>query len=265
MEQVNKIKSNPELLKESEVKATDEIKEDPTCLSILQGIKEIPLLTLGNFSAIIGPAKSRKTFFLSLLLSTLSGIGILQSKFKKNLSGRVILFDTEQSKFHVQKFVKRIIRMSENDKLFSAYSLRPFAPQRRIELIEEQIYNTKNLKVIAIDGVRDLVRNINSEEEATEVVSKLMRWTHDLNIHIITIIHMNKADQSARGHIGTEIQNKSETVISVTKDIGLPDSSDVEHKFARGLDFEKFSFNINGGLPEINEKDEEEKKEEKPF
>jgi hypothetical protein len=32
-------------------------------------------------------------------------------------------------------------------------------------------------------------------------------------IHIHTILHQNKADENARGHIGTELNNKAETVL----------------------------------------------------
>ena len=259
MEKVDKIKSNQELLKESRIRSSDEIKENPVCMSILEGVKEIPLLTLSNFSAIIGPAKSRKTFLLTLILGCMSGLGILQSKLKKNLTGKVVLFDTEQSAFHVQKVIKRVEKLAENDKLFSVYGLRPFAPSKRIELIEEYLYTNEGVKFVAIDGIRDLVRNINSEEEATDIASKLMKWTYDLNLHIITVIHMNKGDKSARGHIGSEIQNKSETVISVTKDITDREISNVKHEFARGMDFEDFSFIIAGGLPQINLKEGEEK------
>jgi len=257
VEKIKEIKSNQELLNESQIRSTDEIKEDPVCLSIIQGVKEIPVLTLSNFSAIIGPAKSRKTFFLTLILGCMSGLGTLQYKLKKNLTGKVVLFDTEQSAYHVQKVVKRVEKLAENDKLFSTYRLRPFAPHKRVELIEEYLYTTKGIKFVAIDGIRDLVRNINSEEEATDISSKLMKWTNDLNIHIIVVIHMNKGDRSARGHIGTEIQNKSETVISITKDSEEDNCSNVKHEFARGMDFEDFSFSIIGGLPEINVKDEE--------
>ena len=125
MEKVDKIKSNQELLKESRIRSSDEIKENPVCMSILEGVKEIPLLTLSNFSAIIGPAKSRKTFLLTSILGCMSGLGILQSKLKKNLTGKVVLFDTEQSAFHVQKVIKRVEKLAENDKLFSVYGLRP--------------------------------------------------------------------------------------------------------------------------------------------
>jgi len=256
MEKIDKIKSNQELLAESRIQSTDEIKQNPVCMSIIEGLKEIPLLTLSNFSAIIGPAKSRKTFLLTLILGCMSGMGTVQYKLKKNLTGKVVLFDTEQSTFDVQKVVKRVEKVAESNKLFYAYGLRPFAPSKRIELIEEYLYTTEGIKFVAIDGIRDLVRNINSEEEATDIASKLMKWTYELNLHIVTIIHMNKGDKSARGHIGTEIQNKSEAVISVTKDLEDKIYSNVKHEFARGMDFEDFSFEIIGGLPQIAQKEE---------
>jgi len=260
---MEKVKTNIELLTGSEIKSTDDIKQNPVCLSILEGIKEIPLLTLGNFSSIIGKAKSRKTFLLTLFLGCMSGLGILQDKFKKNITGKVVLFDTEQSPWYVQKVVRRVEKLSENNKLFKAYALRPFGPGKRVELIEDYLANNE-VKFVAIDGIRDLVRNINSEEEATEIVSKFMKWTHDYNLHIITVIHMNKADMSARGHIGTEVQNKSESVISVSKESMEESFSNVEHKFARGMDFQDFSFFIENNIPYVALKSEHKPKTE-PF
>ena len=45
-----------------------------------------------------------------------------------------------------------------------------------------------------------------------------MQWTDDRQIHIHTILHQNKGDENARGHIGTELNNKAETVLLVEKD-----------------------------------------------
>ena len=69
------------------------------------------------------------------------------------------------------------------------------------------------LGFVVIDGIRDLVYDINSPSEATCVISKLMQWTDEYQIHLHTILHQNKSDENARGHIGTEINNKAETVI----------------------------------------------------
>ena len=60
--------------------------------------------------------------------------------------------------------------------------------------------------------------DINSPREATLIVNYLMNWTEEFNLHLHTVIHQNKGDENARGHIGTEINNKSETVLRVEKD-----------------------------------------------
>ncbi len=41
-----------------------------------------------------------------------------------------------------------------------------------------------------------------------------MKWTELHNIHICTVIHENYGSAKARGHIGTELANKAETVNS---------------------------------------------------
>ena len=45
-----------------------------------------------------------------------------------------------------------------------------------------------------------------------------MQWTDEYQIHLHTILHQNKRDENARGHIGTESNNKAETVIQIEKD-----------------------------------------------
>lgn len=83
---------------------------------------------------------------------------------------------------------------------------------------------------------------------------KLLQWTSKFNIAIFIVIHQNKADSNARGHVGTEIVNKSETVLSVEKNSKNIDVSTVRAEYCRNMDFEPFSFLINdAGLPELTE------------
>ena len=84
--------------------------------------------------------------------------------------------------------------------------------------MREAIYRTENVGLVVIDGIRDMVYDINSSSESTKVISLLMTWTGERNIHIHTILHQNKGDEHARGHIGTELSNKAETVLQVEKD-----------------------------------------------
>ncbi len=79
-----------------------------------------------------------------------------------------------------------------------------------------------------------------------------MTWTGERDIHIHTVLHQNKGDENARGHIGTELSNKAETVLQVEKDENNPDISKVKAAHIRAVDFEPFAFRINGeALPEL--------------
>ena len=64
----------------------------------------------------------------------------------------------------------------------TVYGLRSLKPSERLEIIEHAIYNTDNLGVVVIDGIKDLVTSINDESEATMIASKLLKWTEELGI-----------------------------------------------------------------------------------
>jgi hypothetical protein len=55
---------------------------------------------------------------------------------------------------------------------------------------------------------------------------------------------MNKGNEFARGHLGTEIQNKADTVISVEKAQEDPKISVVKSLMVRGADFEPQKFGL---------------------
>ena len=98
--------------------------------------------------------------------------------------------------------------------------------------------------LVVIDGIRDLMLDINNSTEATKLVGDLMQWTSEQNIHIQTVLHLNKGDDNARGHIGTEFNNKAETVLQITKDNTIPERSIVAPSIIRSKPFEKFAFRL---------------------
>lgn len=214
--------------------------------------------TLGNFSLVIGKAKSRKSFFMNIALSATVGDDTILERFKGCLPDdkrQVLYFDTEQGKYHVQLALKRICRQvgdSEPENL-KVYGLRTKKPSERLKLIEYAIYNTPGLGFVVIDGVKDLVTSINDEAEASMIASKLLQWTEERKIHIVTVLHQNKGDNNARGHIGTELINKAETVLSVTKSDQDNNISIVNPEMCRNREPEPFAFEIIDGLPRIAE------------
>lgn len=95
-----------------------------------------------------------------------------------------------------------------------------------------------------------MVSSINDEAEATLIASKLLKWTEERNIHIVTVLHQNKGDNNARGHLGSELVNKAETVLSITKAESDNEISIVEPQQCRNKEPEVFSFEIDdSGIP----------------
>ena len=120
--------------------------------------------TLGNFSASIGKAKSKKTFNLSALVaSALTDHPVLCYSAHFPEDKRNILYvDTEQSTYHCQRVMKRILRLaglpeSHDEPRLQFLALRKNTPEERLAIVDAAIRHTDNLGLVIIDGVRDLI------------------------------------------------------------------------------------------------------------
>ena len=258
------LQSNENLLKNSleslKVSVKEPLQPPQVALQMLNKKTDgfCTLGTLGNFSLIIGKAKSRKSFYINIAVSTAISNDLILNLYKSDLphnQNEVLYFDTEQGKYHVQKALKSIckqVKIEEPENLH-VYHLRSKTPAERLELVEYAIYNNDKIGIVVIDGIKDLVTSINDEAEATMITSKLLKWTEERNIHIITVLHQNKSDSNARGHIGTELINKAETVLSITKAETDSNISVVEAQQCRNIEPETFAFEIIDGLPVIAE------------
>lgn len=247
----NTIPSREELaayIKESAVSVTNTYEQSPVVLMVDDAV----IGTLGNFSASIGKAKSKKTFNVSAIVaSALSGSTVLhyRSMFPEN-KRKILYIDTEQGQHHCQLVLKRILRLAglpddEKPDNLLMLSLRKFAPKIRMLIVEEAIGTIPDLGLVIVDGIRDFLYDINSSSESTDIISKFMQWTDDRQIHIHTVLHQNKNDEHARGHIGTELNNKAETIMQVEVDKEDKNISVVEAVHIRDREFEPFAFRIN--------------------
>lgn len=222
-------------------------------------IGDSPACTFGNFSASIGKPKGKKTFNVSAMTAAaMTGRTILN--YRGNMppdQNRVLYFDTEQSSYHAFRVFQRIAILAELDNAevkdrIRYFALRKHSVEERIGIIDYLIRTSEGVGLVIIDGIRDLMHDINNPKESTSVVNHLMKWTEEFNLHIHTIIHQNKGDEHARGHIGTEINNKAETVLRVEKDKNNDAISTVEAVYIRDITFPSFAFQINAmALPEL--------------
>lgn len=243
-----------EKLETVKIDPAKQIPKPPTCLWFLKDYKEFPAASLGDFSLIIGKAKSKKTFAIGMMIAAAGSNDAIQKTIRGQLpkeKNRILYFDTEQSEYHVTLAMGRIcvlldVKVPEN---ISTYHLRKFPPSERLKMIEYALYKDSDVGMVVIDGIRDLVTSINDESQATDISSKLLKWTEELGIHIMTVLHQNKNDSNARGHLGTELVNKAATVLSVEK-VTDGSKSVVKAESCRGIEPPEFAFYIDDeGLP----------------
>jgi len=225
-----------------------DLDEEIVDIEAIYSIGDVPVFSKGNISVITGKQKAGKGFFISLSVSEI---------LRNNEDETVLICDTEQAKFHVIKAAKRIPQLLEcetsdiKDRL-KVLKLRELSFEERTKVIEAAILELKPIFCV-IDGVRDLLGDINNSKESSELVGKLMKLSTVCNNHICVILHTNKTNDNARGHLGTELLNKSETIVSITKD-RITKIMKVSPVDSRNIDFKEFSFKVNDcGLPEFCE------------
>lgn len=272
MEKDNRLPPKPDIAQVLEIarlRITDVCELPPEILYVGDSV----IGTLGNFSGSIGKAKSKKTFNVCAIVAAALTNGVVL-QYRSNLppdKRRILYIDTEQSHYHCLKVMERILRLARlpletHPENLEFYALRRFSPSVRIEITEKVIYNSTDIGLVIIDGIRDLTHDINSPSESTSLITKLMQWTDERQIHIHTILHQNKGDDNARGHIGTELNNKAETIFQIARNKEDKELSVVSAVHIRSIEFDEFAFRINDfGLPELDDSYSPKRNEKIPF
>jgi hypothetical protein len=245
-----------QLIQPLKIDPTQEIAPPTVILEQITENKSAPIASMGNFSVITGKAKSKKSFLVGALTSCIAN-GNFWGNLKGNLpenKQNILFIDTEQGRYHVQNAFKRILKHAklQNHTRLHFYNFRSLNPNYRLQGVEYLIKNTPGIGFVVIDGIKDLITTINDETEANMIANKLLQWSEVYDLHILTVLHQNKADSNARGHVGTELINKAETVFSVTKDNENEWLSIVEATQCRNIEPDKFTFEIVNGTPEFN-------------
>ena len=186
--------------------------------------------------AITGKAKSGKTFVTSMLMACCQSRDVLAFQRIGDEPLRVLWYDTEQSDESTQDILKnRIMTLIKTttdltdstdnnscnslfEKSIDVFNVRGVAWKERRDLLREAVTRCKPDLVI-VDGIRDLVNDINDGVLAQEVMEELMHLATERNCCIVCVLHQNKSgeDHNLRGWIGTELMNKAFEVYSCEK------------------------------------------------
>ena len=191
-----------------------------------------PCFARGELVGITGRAKSGKTFFTSMLMALgvcneVMGIRRIDPK-----PLRVLWMDTEQSEESTQEILcDRIMKLWQRSMpdgesidnfpsdMFDIFNVRADAWQDRLPMLETAI-KEYHPDLVILDGIRDLVNDINDGILSQQVIERLMHLASETECCIVSVLHQNKAseDKNLRGWIGTELTYKSFEVYECSKD-----------------------------------------------
>ena len=233
--------------------------------------------------AFTGRAKSGKTFVISILMTLCVAREILTFKRVAGCPAenagtssispltsdihplRVLWYDTEQSDNSTQDIlVNRIIPLFHRqmgpdepfpEHMFDIFNVRNVDRANREAYFLEAIGHYRPDLVI-LDGIRDLVSDINDGTVAQDMMEKLMKTAQSFNCCIVCVLHQNKSGDSRdpRGWLGTELLNKAYDVFATEK--LLPQRIfKLEQLYTRKYDIEQcLYFTVDDeGLPCVTE------------
>jgi hypothetical protein len=188
------------------------------------------ICTPDNLTAISAAVKSGKSGFLGAMMAA-----VLTSDYEKHdclglrsenpHQGALIHIDTEQSPYDHHDLIVRVLKrvgLSEPPPWFRSYCLTGFPCydiRSCVRLAMEQGLNRfGSVHSILVDGVADLVADVNEPEACNGLVSQLHGWAIEFRCPIISVIHLNPgAQDKTRGHLGSQLERKSETNLRLEK------------------------------------------------
>ena len=134
---------------------------------------------------------------------------------------------------------------------FDVFNVRAVEWKLRRKMLAEAVRRCHPDMAI-VDGIRDLVNDINDGVLAQEVMEELLKLATECKCCIVCVLHQNKSgeDHNLRGWIGTELMNKAFEVYSCEK--LMPERIfRVEQTLTRKYDIERdLYFQVgHGGLP----------------
>ena len=209
------------------------------------------VMTAGSFSVIAAPSKSKKTLFKTQLCATYIG-GNASYRFPNIHSHRkddcyILDFDTEQSEYYAQRTFKSVADIVGTIyPQYLTFKICHLSAEERVAFIEKVLERFKGkVKLVFIDGIADLMNDVNNLEWSNQIVHKLIKWADDYKIHICTIIHVAYGVTKATGHLGSAVTKKAETVFLLKVDDNDKNIVEVLPQYTRGYPFDSFKFMVD--------------------
>jgi AAA domain len=186
------------------------------------------IATAGNLVAVTSQAKAGKTALETAMMAALmEPTGDCLGISGQNPDGLPVLhFDTEQSPFDHHAVVLLTLRRAGREhppEWLRSYRLADVATKDRRKALAHEMKRAAvsgKLRAVCVDGIADLCVDPNDPAEAFGLIEELHRLAITYDCPIVCVLHENPGTDTGktRGHLGSQLERKSETNLRLSKD-----------------------------------------------
>ena len=176
----------------------------------------VDVLWRGNVHTLVAASKAGKTRLVaSLIKASITHKRELGWTCDAGLIAGYFDFEQDLEDFH--DAMKNQAGATKFD--VCAFNLAGLSSLQSLQCVEHALKQGEIEGLAIIDGVADLCANINDPEEANDLVAGLMHIAREYKVAILLILHLNPgSDVKSRGHLGSQLERKSKTVLQVDVD-----------------------------------------------
>ena len=221
----------------------------PPDQSILK-INDTSLLSKGSVLSLcaapgVGKSSIMEAFVSSHLNQESDSLGVKISLNPER--NKILLCDTERSVWESHKAWSKLMKRakipinSTDGKCLSFANVKALSINERKNFVTEFAENNKDLALIIFDGGADFMNNTNDLDESNNFIA----WINSFNPHIsfMFTVHTNPTDNKPRGHFGSEICRRSQTILLARRKGDIFEiTTDFEHGKNRHAKHETWSY-----------------------
>jgi len=199
------------------------------------------LIARANLHTLQGTKKAGKSAAgLALIIAALKGEFIGLTPSRADLE--ILWIDTEQDRNTLRQKARAVLAVAGLDTMpdrVKIVALRGYGSPADLLAATLQAIADNAADLVFLDGVVDLCPAFNDEEKSRAVVRQLEAYAEQYGAAVLGLIHTNKHDNEARGHLGAVLQQKSAEIYQVNKD---GNTAKVTQPFSRFAPVPDFSF-----------------------
>lgn len=198
----------------------------PTSEQLLFTLEHHSILSTGNMLGLTANIGAGKSQICELFASYWINPEIAKYTIQcHHNNGKCLYVDTERTENDCFKGLLRIqthTHFSQDDimhKLIYKSGIAIEKTSDKISYLHEILQQNKDIGLLIIDGILDLVTNPNDIAESNTLGQLLVSWANTYQLGIIYTLHGNRNDVSGKGkgHIGDVFQRKSESFLQLKK------------------------------------------------